>query len=109
MKGVNMTILDCSFTGNQANSGGGPDAVGGALDDGPGDDTVTISDSLFISNSATGSSVGAGVVAGAVANGQGSGPESNMTISNCQFLSNSAIGSGRGRAPWGCRGQLFRP
>ena len=32
-EGVNMTILDCSFTGNQANSGGGPDAVGGALDD----------------------------------------------------------------------------
>ena len=57
--GVNLAVLNCSFTGNQANSGGGnPGANGGAIDNAPAV-TVTISDSQFISNSAIGSGVGA--------------------------------------------------
>jgi hypothetical protein len=83
--GVNLVILNCSFTGNQANSGGGQNADGGAIDNSPGV-TVTISDSQFISNSAVGSGVGASAVAGAVDNFQ------TMTIANSLFTGNSALG-----------------
>ena len=83
--GVNLTVLSCSFTGNQANSGGGNSAVGGAIDTSP-DDTATISGSQFISNSAIGNAVGATVLGGAVNNNQ------TMTIDHCLFTGNSAVG-----------------
>jgi hypothetical protein len=81
---VNLTVLNCTFTGNQANSGGGSSAYGGAMDN-SGDDTITISASQFISNSAIGSGVGAFAFAGAVDNFQ------TMTIDNCLFTGNSAV------------------
>jgi hypothetical protein len=83
--GVNLAVLNCSFTGNQANSGGGSTAVGGAIVDWLGD-SVTISDSHFINNSAIGSSNGAQAEGGAVGNIQ------TMTISNSLFAGNSASG-----------------
>ena len=82
--GVDLAILNCSFTGNQANSGGGSGVDGGAIDNSPAV-TVTISDSQFISNSAIGSGVGAVAEAGAVDNYQ------TMTIANCLFAGNSAV------------------
>ena len=83
--GANLAVLSCSFTGNQANSGGGPNTSGGAINDSPAV-TVTISDSQFLNNSAIGSGVGALAVGGAVDNYQ------TMTISNCLFTGNSAVG-----------------
>jgi hypothetical protein len=82
--GVNLAVLNCSFTGNQAISGGSGEADGGAIDDNPAV-TVTISDSQFISNSAIGSGVGAGAFGGAVDNFQ------TMTIANSLFIGNSAV------------------
>ena len=86
--GTNLAVLNCSFTGNQANSGGGPNAAGadgGAIDNSLGV-TVTIAESQFISNSAIASGVGASAFGGAVDNYQ------TMTISNCLFTGNSAVG-----------------
>ena len=83
--GVDLTILSCLFTGNQANSGGGTSADGGVMDNSP-DVTVTISDSQFLSNSAIGSGVGATAAGGAVDNYQ------TMTIANSLFTANSAVG-----------------
>ena len=82
--GVNVTVLNCSFTGNQADSGGGTAAEGGAIDDSPAV-TVTISGSQFISNSAIGSGVGANAEGGAVDNFQ------TMTIASSLFTGNSAM------------------
>jgi hypothetical protein len=85
--GVSLAVLDCSFTGNQANSGGGVNAggaAGGAIENAPAV-TVTISASQFISNSAIGRGLGAGAYAGAVDNLQ------TMTIDNCLFTGNSAM------------------
>jgi hypothetical protein len=82
---VSATFLSCSFTGNQANSGGGTDAEGGAIDNRVGA-TVTISDSQFISNSALGSGLGAFAGGGAVDNSQ------TMAIANSLFTDNSAQG-----------------
>jgi hypothetical protein len=81
---VNFTVSNCSFTGNEANSGGGIAAYGGAIDNSPAV-TVTISDSQFFSNSAIGG-VGANAFAGAVDNYQ------TMTIANSLFTDNSAVG-----------------
>jgi hypothetical protein len=85
--GVNLTILNCSFTGNQADSGGGTFTSGGAIDSPFGSPgvTVTISDSQFVSNTALGSGVGANAVGGAVDNFQ------TMTIVNSLFTGNSAV------------------
>jgi hypothetical protein len=83
--GVNLAILNCSFTGNQADSGGGPAAEGGAMDNSVAD-MITISDSQFISNSAIGSGVGANAWGGALDNFQ------TMTIANCLFTGNSTVG-----------------
>jgi hypothetical protein len=83
--GVNLAVLNCSFTGNQANSGGGPFVSGGAIDNLP-DVTVTIFDSQFISNSAIGSGLATGAHGGAVYNAQ------TMTIANSLFTGNSAVG-----------------
>jgi hypothetical protein len=85
LPGVNLAVLNCAFTGNQADSGGGPNADGGAIDTSPGD-TATISDSQFISNSAIGSGLGAKAGGGAVDNYQ------TMTISNSLFTGNRALG-----------------
>jgi hypothetical protein len=52
--GVNLAVLNCLFTGNQANSGGGTGAFAGAINDFEGV-TAVVSDSQFISNSAVGS------------------------------------------------------
>jgi hypothetical protein len=82
--GVNLAVLNSSVTGNQANSGGGPNADGGAIDNSLGD-TVTISDSQFISNSAIGSGLGAFASGGAVDNYQ------TMTIANSLFTGNIAV------------------
>jgi hypothetical protein len=86
LPGTNLAVLNCSFTGNQANSGGGVGANGGAIDNEPAI-TATISDSQFISDSAIGSAPGATVFGGAVFN------SSTTTISGCQFISNSANAS----------------
>src|SRR5262249_1181098 len=67
--GVNLAILNCSFTGNQVDSGGGPAAEGGAIDNSIAD-TIMISDSQFIGNTAIGSSVGANAWGGALDNFQ---------------------------------------
>jgi hypothetical protein len=83
--GVSLTVLNCTYTGNQANSGGGPQAAGGAIDNSPAV-TVTISGSQFISNSATASAVAATARGGAVDNYQ------TMTIANSLFTGNSAVG-----------------
>jgi hypothetical protein len=83
--GIVLAVLNCSFTGNQANSGGGPEAEGGAIDNSTGD-SITISGSQFISNSAIGSGTGATAVGGAVDNFQ------TMTIANSIFTGNSAVG-----------------
>ena len=83
--GTNLAVLNCSFTGNQANSGGGNNVSGGAIDNSPAV-TVTISDSQFISNSAMGSGLGTEASGGAVDNYQ------TMTITNCLFVGNSAVG-----------------
>jgi hypothetical protein len=90
LPGVYLAVLNCSFTGNQADSGGGTGggadmgAKGGAIDDQPAV-TATISDSQFINNSAIGSGVGSDAGGGAVVNNQ------TMTISNCLFTDNSAV------------------
>ena len=83
--GVNLAVRNCSFIGNQANSGGGTNGGGGAIDNNPAD-TVTMSDSQFIDNSGIGSGVGALGYAGAVDNVQ------TMTIANCLFTGNRAMG-----------------
>jgi hypothetical protein len=83
--GTLLALLNCSFTGNQANSGGGSTMQGGAIDNEPAT-IATISDSQFISNSAIGSGVGATANGGAVQNFQ------TMTITNCLFTGNSAVG-----------------
>ena len=57
--GTNLSVLNSSFTGNQASSGGSGEAEGGAIDDSVAV-TGTISGSQFISNAAIGSGVGAG-------------------------------------------------
>jgi hypothetical protein len=82
--GANLAVLNCTFTGNQANSGGGSSAVGGAIDNSP-SVTIAISGSQFINNSALGSSQGAIALAGAVDNLQ------TMTIARCIFSGNSAV------------------
>jgi hypothetical protein len=83
--GVTLTVVNCSFMGNKANSGGGTVAAGGAIDNSPAD-TVMISDSQFVSNSAIGSGVGAQASGGAVDNFQ------TMTIANSSFTGNSTAG-----------------
>jgi hypothetical protein len=83
--GTTLAVLNCSFTGNQADSGGGPLAQGGAIDDSVAV-TATISDSQFMSNSALGSGVGATGFGGAVLNLQ------TTTIANCLFTGNGAVG-----------------
>jgi hypothetical protein len=60
-----LSVLNSSFTGNRAISGGSGAAEGGAIDDSVAV-TGTISGSQFISNSAVGSGVGASVGGGAV-------------------------------------------
>jgi hypothetical protein len=80
--GVNLVVLNCSFTGNQAISGGSGEADGGAIDDNP---AVTVTISQFISNSAIGSGVGASAFGGAVDNFQ------TMMIANSLFIGNSAV------------------
>jgi hypothetical protein len=89
--GVELAVLNSSFTSNQAKSNGSEQAVGGAISTGRfvhGDDTVTISDSQFIGNSALGSDVGGDAVAGAVENSH------TMTIANSLFTGNSAVAGG---------------
>jgi hypothetical protein len=81
---VNLAVRNCLFTDNQANSGGGVGAIGGAIDN-LGADSTTISGSQFVSNSAVGSNPGASALAGAVDNFQ------TMTISNSSFTGNSAL------------------
>ena len=81
---ADLTVLDCLFTGNQANSGGGVVAGGGAIDDSVGA-TVNIAGSQFINNSALGTGVGARAVGGAVDNYQ------TMTIANSLFTGNRAM------------------
>ena len=99
--GVNLAVLDCLFTGNQANGGGGPAAYGGAIDR-IHPVTVTITDSQFISNTAIVSGMGGVAAGGAVDNFQ------TMTVDNSVFTGNSVVGgpmaagvdyrrSGRGR------------
>jgi hypothetical protein len=83
--GVNLTVLNCSFTSNQANTGGGPHVIGGAIADSVAV-SGTISDSQFIDNSAVGSGIGAEADGGAVDNYQ------TMTIANSLFTGNSAVG-----------------
>jgi hypothetical protein len=87
--GVELAVFNSSFTGNQANSKGSEQAVGGAISTGRfvhGDDTVTISDSQFISNSALAASgMGGDADGGAVENTH------TMTIANCLFTGNSAV------------------
>jgi hypothetical protein len=83
--GVNLSVLNCSLISNQVDSGGSPFAIGGAIDDSVGD-TVTISDSQFLSNSAIGSGLGANGRGGAVSNDQ------TLTIVNCLFTGNRAVG-----------------
>ena len=86
---VNLAVLNCSFTGNQANGGAGSSAYGGAIDNSS-DDSIKISGSQFISNSAIGSGVGAFAFAGAVDNFQ------TMTIANSSFTGNSAVAGAMG-------------
>jgi hypothetical protein len=81
--GVSLAVLNCLFTGNQANSGGGGQAEGGALDNSPAV-TVTISGCQFISNSAIGSGVGAQAQGGAMFN------VGTTTIASSLFTGNSA-------------------
>jgi hypothetical protein len=83
--GTNLNVLNCSFTGNQANNSGGADTSGGAIDDSSGV-TATISGSQFLSNSAIASGVGATAGGGAVDNFQ------TMTIANSVFIGNRAMG-----------------
>jgi hypothetical protein len=87
--GTNLTVLNCTFTGNQANSGGGNqaegEAEGGAIRNGVAA-TATISNSQFISNSAIGTGVGALAAGGALSNA------ATAMISNCLFIGNSAVG-----------------
>jgi hypothetical protein len=80
---ADLSVLSCSFTGNQANSGGGVLASGGAIDDSVGA-TVTITASQFIDNSALGSGTGARAIGGALTNYQ------TMTISQSLFTNNRA-------------------
>jgi hypothetical protein len=82
---VDLAVLNCLFTGNQANSGGGTFAYGGAIDNSSAV-TVTISGSQFISNSAIGSGVGAQALGGALDNFD------TMTIANSLFAGNRAVG-----------------
>ena len=79
--GVNLAVLNCLFTGNQANGGGGPAAYGGAIENNR-SVTVTISGSQFINNSAIGSGMGAIGAGGAVDNFQ------TMTVDNSLFTGN---------------------
>jgi hypothetical protein len=83
--GTNSAILNCSFTGNQANSGGGGFAQGGAIDDSLGV-TGIISDCHLISNSAVGSGAGATADGGAFFN------VGTATITNSSFTGNNAAG-----------------
>jgi hypothetical protein len=87
--GVDLAVLNCLFTGNQVDSGGGPGASGGAIDNSVAD-TVTISDSQFLTNSAIGSGIGALALGGAVDNFQ------TMTIANSLFTGNRALGGPMG-------------
>jgi hypothetical protein len=102
LPGVSLAVLSCSFTGNQANSGGGTGAAAGAIDDSVGD-AGTISDSQFISNSAIANGVGAVANAGAVFNQQ------TMTIADCLFAGNRAVGGpmADGNASVGTVGQAL--
>jgi hypothetical protein len=99
--GVNLAVLSCSFSGNEVNSGGaGAFADGGAIDNAPAD-TVTISDSQFLNNSAIGSGVQgnfAQAPGGAIATGGGTfnGNTVVLTLSNSIFAGNEAIGGSGG-------------
>ena len=99
---TNLAVLNCSFAGNQANSGGGTFTQGGAIDNQPAV-TVKIFDSQFINNAASSSSAGAGAEGGAVDNYQ------TMTISDCQFTENwrspAAWAASPWRVPWATSGR----
>jgi hypothetical protein len=83
--GTNLTIISCSFTGNQANNSGSAAAAGGAIDTSAAT-TTTISDSQFISNSAIGSGAGTFAAGGALSN------FGTVTIANSLFTGNRALG-----------------
>ena len=85
LPGSNLTVSNSTFSGNQANVGGGSFTSGGAIDGSPGD-IVTINNSTFLHNSVI-AIPGPGVQAlgGAVDN------FAAMTITNSTFVGNLAL------------------
>jgi hypothetical protein len=87
-----LTVIDCTFTGNQAVTGDG-----GAINNSGGGDgasgTLTVTGSTFIANSATGTSVAKGD-GGAIDNGDEYGSNGAFSVSASIFIDNTATVDG---------------